>query len=261
MRNWLPIICLFWLAACGIEKDPDARWYYANDFLASASLVEAFRLSVYAETRTKCVLCHGGGVGPQFAADDVPSSYTVARSLIDFNNIPFSRLVLKTQDAHCGSHCNTDGSEMARAIEVWHQAGEMGNQTFPISGTVESTSLLIPDPLPTGNTFTTITWNLDSIDPVALAGAQFQIDIQRFSTEAYRVRRPRLITRARAVRVRALFPLLNGMENPLNNAYATVDSTVGPNSNVILSPTFMIMLVDRGLGDEISISFGSIAAQ
>lgn len=250
------------LAGCGMYKDPNAELVEPNVLTSAVDSISAFNLSVYAIEENKCASCHGAGIGPQFVVDDIAEAYAFAKGYTNFQDVPSSRLVQRMKDGHCGMVCQTDGTEMEAAIRFWWENGESAVNTgaSPTIG-IQTVQLTIPAVLPTGNTFTTLTFNLTNLDPLLLANVQFSIEIQSFGTDAYRVRRPRLITMGLPITVRDIKVVLNGEYDPLNNAYTNVNTTVPATTSQILDNTsVMLILKEGGAGvDKISIGFQHIS--
>lgn len=87
---------------------------------------EGFRVTVWPLTRGRCISCHGASAFlPNHASDDLATGHNTAKPLVNFTDIPNSRMVLKSADGHCGAFCLDDGSAtatkplMIAAITSW----------------------------------------------------------------------------------------------------------------------------------------------
>lgn len=82
--------------------------------------VQAFKKFVYDPiTRPRCAACHDTIQAPFHASSDINTAYVAAKSRVTWTNTPSSKLIMKTTDGHCGAACQTNGSEMANAINLW----------------------------------------------------------------------------------------------------------------------------------------------
>lgn len=96
-----------------------------NDQAGTAS-EEGFRVTVWPLTRARCISCHGASSFlPNHASDVLATGHNAAKPLVNFVDIPTSRLVLKTADGHCGANCQDNGAAsatrplMIAAITAW----------------------------------------------------------------------------------------------------------------------------------------------
>jgi hypothetical protein len=180
---------------------------------------------------------------------------------VSFAQFDQSRMVQRTMDGHCGSDCSTDGAEMADAIRIWWEEGEALETGGLISGDkVDTPPQTIPAVLPTGTAYVSLVWDLASVSP-SLAGVKFQIEIQQFDGESYRVRNPKLTTAGFTVEVSDLRMLMNGLLDQTATSYQGLHVTVPQNTIRTLSASPMLLIMDKGPGqDTLAISFAILKA-
>lgn len=87
---------------------------------------EGFRVTVWPVTRARCIGCHGASSFlPNHASDTLTIGHDAAKALVNFLDIPNSRMVLKSADGHCGANCMDNGTAtatkplMIAAITAW----------------------------------------------------------------------------------------------------------------------------------------------
>jgi hypothetical protein len=180
----------------------------------SSSGLAAYESGFYAFTKTQgCVTCHGNGTGPQFAASDVGSAYTVAKTLMNFADPDNALFVTYAGNGHCGVAVCADPSirsEVKILMEQWAQA-EGGHPT--VSGPKYLTaSVALPATIPaiTATTPGVVRFQLSQLNtPVAaLSGAIFEVEIQLISPGEYRVRNPKIVGSSAAVEVTGIHVFL-----------------------------------------------------
>lgn len=247
---------------------------------SALSSVTAFQQTVYPLSLKYCTSCHISSNQPFFANSDVVKAHDalISQNKVNFTDPASSRMVdrLLRDGHHCWSNCTADAQEMLAAINNWKtlKTPVVTTTTVPANSTTTSTArmatinMLVPANLSTGGdaaaNFMTLTYTLanatDTINP-DIAGATFTIEIQKFDDFSYRVRNPKIITLTSAVSVKDIRIAVNGMIRPGDATYSLVERAVATGAaGTVLSTTPMIMLIDKGAGqDQISISFASIA--
>lgn len=245
---------------------------------ACAPGLEAFRQTVHPFVRQHCTRCHSADPaspdqGPPFAVVDAAQGYGDLLKRVNFADIPRSRLVTKGGNYHCkteyGFDCGVKSVE--QVIPVVRAWWDQGQQSCPDSGKLFSPALAVPADLPPrGERFARMRFRLDTIG-ANFTGAELQFEIQKFAEPtsdrpgAYRIRRPRLVSPRRHLRVSAIRVLINGMWDPLADRYVSVDRTVGKQAMSAgglygeqfptLAADSLIILQDKAQGDTISVSF------
>lgn len=263
---------LLFLVGCG-ESIPTIK-----GGIALTKGTKAFYLNVYPIVRQECGRCHASPVNtssiPDFAQTDVLKSYDVIikRELVSFEKVETSRLAVKGGTPHgealgfCQS-CDTAMREkLTDAIGKWAAAESADMEENSKLVTAE---LDIPGTLPNGEgnnlgTFSTMTFPLDKIDS-SLAGAQIQIDIQRYAANPaegiegdYRIGKPRIVTAGSAIHFKRIDILFNGAYDPNTAEYQFLENTINAGSNPVLSGDYLIAIDEHSGPDKLSIRFGEI---
>lgn len=245
--------------------------------------LESFRQTVHPFVRQNCVKCHSADPsskyqGPPFAVVDAAQGYGDLLKRVNFADIPSSRLVVKGGNHHCLDpyefECGINSpNQVIPVVRAWW---DQGQQTCPDSGKFFSPAIAIPADLPPrGDRFARMRFKLDTIG-TSFAGAELQFEIQKFADPtsdrpgAYRIRRPRLVSPRRHLRVAAIRVLINGIWDPLADRYVTVDRIVGKQAMSAggldgeqfptLAADSLIILQDKNQGDTISVSFEALEA-
>lgn len=185
----------------------------------------AFKDTYYAFARTNCVSCHGVSQAPLFAVEDVSQAYKVAKdmSYVNFTNPGASKLAGHAGDGHCGlPGCQSNSGVATDMIAAWaavelaatsSNGGSTNNGSDVVgsgpstggvnSGAFITNSLAIPTNLPTGTTYVPMRWQLSQLIPASalVAGAVFELEVQKLSSTTYRVRNPKIAGLKAAVRV------------------------------------------------------------
>jgi len=277
-----PVIALTLLAIAGLplvsgflgmSKSDDAKYMYGSHVCGTGGGAAAYQNTVYALVRNNCASCHSGSLRP-FASPDLQSAFTEAQLYVNLGDIPSSDFMRKIKDAHCGAYCSDAGggpAAMAKALDAWKAAGGGGGCAGGVDATannVNTPDQALPSPLPSyvannanGGTWARLRWPMDSISP----GAVLEIQVQQFNVDGYRFKEPRLAAPSGPLYIKNIKVRLNGIYNPVNANYTTVESFVNPNGAVpalpnpmpypTLSSDFLIMGMDKGAAqDKVSLS-------
>lgn len=248
----LTLSAIFSVVRCGnsIEFSPSLKARSLQDSHRANGLA-AFQNSFYAFARKNCVECHGANQNPKFAQADVNEAYRIAKPYADFEDFAQSVFVYRTMNGHCGLTCESDGTEMIGLIQQWWD-GEKDPTAPPpvISKLTEPVAL--PSPLPEGEEFAVMQWNLSSLGP-ELKDAIFEAEIQLYNATAYRMRKPRLRTSQSPIAVENIGVGINGHFNPSANVYSTVRQRIAAKSAPVLSSANMLIPITPG--NKISIRF------
>ncbi|HEX4923118.1 MAG TPA: hypothetical protein VFV50_03495 [Bdellovibrionales bacterium] len=183
--------------------------------------VEAFSKTAHVFLKRQCSFCHGDTQAPLFALDDVSKSYAAALPLVNFNDIPKSKLVVRAMNGHCGlDFCETDGKEIIAAIQEWAKSEN-------IEARVRTKE--IPMPQLSLTQYTAIQWDLNELEPkqAGLEDAKIQVEALAFSEDSILFRRPRIIAGRNSIYVKDLVIELNG-EPIQKGKYKGVEKIVTP---------------------------------
>lgn len=165
---------------------------------AVADGISVFKDSVYKYVRRNdtCVICHGRGVGPQFADNDLTKAYEIAKKYVQ-SDIKKAQLWIRSTNGHCGlNNCKTDGQEMLINLTAW-KAGDPAafpGDTGPGSRT-QTSAIAIPTDLDE-KTWTQLEW--------AMQGMRASIQMRLFGEGAYLFRQPRIAPERGGAKVRDL---------------------------------------------------------
>ncbi|MGE0615610.1 MAG: hypothetical protein AB7P04_08205, partial [Bacteriovoracia bacterium] len=225
--------------------------------------------------------CHGTIQSPQFAVASAEQAYSVvlSSSIVNFGNIPGSKIVVKSGDNHCGSVelCGTPArrQQMQDAVTHWWEDGECVVQGACDGGAPAPSSRirLSQKQIPAGlnATFQVLpAWNLSEVSP-QLAGYTFTIEVSRPNvpgtsnpTNAYLFRNPRITFPGGAtngVRVADFIPVINNLEIFSASTYTTVDTTVMPPTTQNVSTLMLNVAQAQGPGvDTVGFAFVVIEA-
>lgn len=233
---------------------------------------EAFQKTVFEKVRRDCVKCHDGKrpEAPPFAVNDPQKSYQHLLNYMNFGKIEESILVFRAGNGHCKEEsCEFEsGLEMEEKAREWWNSGE---KSCNRNGKYFSAEVALPEKLPTPKEgFQTLTFDLSPIDR-SLEGISFQFDIQEYiptsnvTKGAYRIRSPRFIGGQKAIKVKDIKILLNGMYDSVYNAYTFLSKTVpfvrldeSKMVTPVLSGLTLILLKDGLANPKLSVSFMEI---
>lgn len=256
-------------------------WRLDQDGGTCTQGLEAYSKTVYPLVRERCTKCHNDGSGeiadgPDFASANMTTSYLHVKNLVNFANMPKSKLVETGGNLHCllqyGYPCNTDGQELLQNIQRWWEQGE---KECPSAGNYFTLGTKLPENMPTQDQgFTTLRWPLKHIGG-PLVGGVFEVEIQKFGESptdqrpAYRFRRPRLALPAGGkVLVKDIKVLINGQYDQLANSYTKIENVVegrkfDMNDRILPFPNLsnrnLILLGNNKATDQISVSFGDLS--
>jgi hypothetical protein len=257
--------------------------------------VETFRTTLYAainQDPMKCANCHSS-MGPKahqtpyFADSDLTSAFNSAIALVDFGNAANSAVVQFSHNGHCGStEClQSSAQPMTAAVQAWINAvsgttsGTPAPQACPIPSATPGPAspyqmtqaqqvpaqLPVHSPAPSPDTFTPMTYPLDSLGP-DFHGAIFSIEIQQWQIPttatggAYRFTRPRLSVPSNtgAIHLKEIHIFVNGKEDAEWTTFYNVDTIVTnePHLNApLLSAMTSVPVAETNSHDQISIGF------
>jgi len=184
----------------------------------SQSSQEAFRDTVYALTRQRCVNCHDDQ-RPRHASPNLALAHdeTLARPAVNLANPSASLLVTKLQQRHnCWSgNCASDAQQMLAAVQSW--GARLSGQN---------------------------------------AGVRIEVMLEDYDAFSYRLSNLRLVTSGAPVYIKNIRVLVNNQYNPQHSNFTYVDQVVMPGTSGELLPSSMIILKDRGeANDRISLAF------
>ena len=239
----------------------------------------AFTATVQPFVRQNCVHCHSTQTsnphGPTFASEDASANYTDLLRRVNFNDLSKSRLVVTGGNHHCldvwGFECNINSpAQVLPIVQAWK---DQGQAQCPEAGKFFSTPLPVPADLPHGEQFVKMRFSLASLG-TSYAGVELQFEIQKFADAspdypgAYRIRKPRLVTPRKNLRVAGIRILVNGLWDPLADRFTAIDRGVGTQAMgngaldgdqfPALASDALIVLQDRAQGDAISVSFDAL---
>lgn len=184
--------------AGGFRTNP----FVSNSSSQSVGGISVFRDGLYAFGQQKgCVNCHGSSIQPLFAAADINSSYSAAKSLVNFADPSSSAFITYASNAHCGLPLcsNVSASTTVSALLAqWAQAETTGSSSSQPANYM-TVSAPVPANLPTlltGNT-AVVRFQLSKLNPSipALQNAVFEVEMQVVSEGSgeYRLSRPKLM--------------------------------------------------------------------
>lgn len=183
---------------------------FANIEINQQSL-DAFQSSVYAFGQSQgCVKCHGATVSPLWLSTNLSFAYSLAASMVDFNNPAASIFALYSGNNHCNDPAcqNTSNvSVMQNNLTQWASVEALIHGDSPpiTSGTTlanpafVTAAMPVPAsiPLVTTNTTAVIRFDLTNLTPQveALKGAILEISIQHYNAglTQYKIFNPRLM--------------------------------------------------------------------
>lgn len=237
--------------------------------------VKAFATHVQPILTKECSRCHANppsdsGV-PDFAKLDPNEAYEIilARELVSFGAIETSRLAVKGGIQHGEAfglcqNCTVDlRAKIIEGLQKWFAESKPAG-TQQITG-IQTLHIPVPSTLPSGapdnvGQFTTLNFTLSHLGP-EFANTQFQVDIQRFGdNSSYRLRKPRLITGATAIRVAKIEALFNGAFDPNTSEWQLIDQVVNAASAPVLTGDYLIAEDPTPGNDTIGIRFGILEA-
>lgn len=211
--------------------------------------LQAFSESVYAYTRRHCVGCHGSNQHPRFAQEDLSAAYLLSSRYANFDHIPNSTFIYRTQNGHCGPSCLTDGTAMQSAIEYWKN-GELNEIQSRPSKLILTEKQYLPADLPFENEYLSLRW--------ALAGGEIEIEVQRFGRSSYRFRKPRIRNTISGLSVSNLHVLINDRDAP---SYFEITQNLDPDSQPVLSAKTLIVATGEKTRDEIQLGLETLSPQ
>lgn len=216
----------------------------------------AFRETVYAHARSQCVQCHASRQPPLFAQDSVDQAYNVAKTYVDFQNIPSSIFVFRTTNGHCGEACRTDGSHMEQLIQEWYERGEKGDLVVePAPEYTIATDLVdIPPKLEKGPRFQKLSWAVPGF-----ADVRFSVEVEWFDPVSFRFRKPRLHAGADPLRISGIRLVVGDHADPSANAYLKVNAAVGAGEAPVLSSKHLIVPRPGGETFQVKATFAEIS--
>lgn len=242
LKSGLLLLALTSLSSClATPKDGDATlaFYQKRKTTTTATTgIEAFKDTYYTFARANCVSCHGVSQGPLFATADLNASYAAAKdsSYVNFALPASSKLAIYSGNGHCGMpNCQTNATVAAEAITAWAEvelaAANSGTGTGTGTGgtgtggpgtggagatAIVTTSIPLPATLPTGTTYVPMRWNLSQVTPAnaLVAGAIFEIEVQRLSSTTYRVRYPKMVGLTAPVRITGMHVFVKPTGDP-----------------------------------------------
>jgi mono/diheme cytochrome c family protein len=231
-KSGLLLVGFISLSSClATPKSGDATLaFYQKKALATTSAttgIGAFTDTFYNFARTNCASCHGATQAPTFAVSDVNAAYGTLKGtgFVSFANVSSSMIVTYAGNGHCGlPGCNGNAAVAAEQVQAWADVenavaagsgtgsgtgtggGAVGGTTVTggaKAGATITTSLNLPATLPTGTTYVPMRWQLSSVTPAnaLVAGAVFELEVQKLSATTYRVRNPKIAGLKSPVRV------------------------------------------------------------
>ncbi len=230
-----------------VSKSEDAKvaFYQAqtkSTIPPGATGLTAFQSTFYPFAQKNCISCHGVSQTPLIAVSNVSSAYSVAKdpSYMNFASVSLSKLATKSGDGHCGNAgCSGSSKDAAIAqLKAWADIENAIAAATPVGGTPAggggpivtggpatggagatafiSQPLALPLPLPSGNTYKVMRWQLSQLTPASALtnGAVFEIEVQQLSSTTYRVRNPRIIGLRSVIRVSGMHILVKPSGDP-----------------------------------------------
>lgn len=253
--------CLFFLILLSI---PAYSWSSCRVGL------EAFRRTLYPQLRASCVNCHGdNGRATPHSQSDAASAYALAKTLVNFNDLPRSRFVRKVRTAHWTEYDEAETgmpeTQMLRSLQDWWDAGERDcPPAFSFSTSLMSVSNVLPD---VAQGFKTLSWDLAGAGGSYL-GCKFLLDVQRFTAASddippsLRVKLPRLQCPGGKTKLVGLRVLLDGQSWPYENLYDGLNLEVQHFGNEeILSTDLMILVGHTQTISNLSVGFVGLMRQ
>jgi hypothetical protein len=237
--------------------------------------VNAFRSTLWPILRQNCGTCHAsdglnraplhGDSDPEFAHDILLGSDKVS-----LTNPSQSRIYRKLKDEghNCWTNCSADSEQILQKIKDWVSAG--GTK---VAGNYEDPSLLTSEvqipaalaafaPTPANGVAPALTSMKFDLSPFlggTAATAYFEVRISAFDDNAYRIDTPKLVAPSGAY-VKGVHIIINGLNVPENSTYRAVDRDVPANFNDSISSGAMLMLKDKGPGqDKLTIGFNVLS--
>ena len=232
--------------------------------------ISAFGSSVHTKLVKDCMKCHGGTEpeAPPFAVPDVQQSYFRLLNYTNFQKPELSTVVIRAGNGHCKiQNCDSkSGTEMLAMVRSWW---ELGQKDCPLDGHYFTTELPVPELPSPANGFKKLEWDLTPFG-VQYAGYRFQLEAQLWAKAsatnpgAYRFRLPRISSGKKSLRIKDIRILINRMNDPLANAFSSIDQVTSPQTSpaIVSTPLVYPMLSAETVitnqitpDDKISISF------
>lgn len=234
LKSGVLVLFLCVLSSCMFtQKDGSATLAFYQAHLkssipAGASGLTAFQLTFYPFAQTNCASCHGGSQGPLFAVSNVANAYNAGKdaSYMNFASVSNAKLAIYSGNGHCGiPSCSGNTSAAVIQLQAWADVenaitaangnagggsgsgggnmGGGGSTGGASANALISSSLALPTPLPTGNTYKVMRWPLSQLTPASplVSGAIFEMEVQSLNATTYRVRNPRILGLTSVVKI------------------------------------------------------------
>ncbi len=193
----------------------------AGGAAVNAAGLEAFKTSVYAYANSQgCVKCHGAIVTPKFASANLNEAYAAAKSVVDFNAVATSALVVYAGNSHCADQACSSPSNVAAIsalVSQWIAGENSSSNNNNNGGTVTpppsqakflTGSMALPATIPTIMVANpaVVRFPLSALNPPvsSLTNAILEVEVQMSNATTYRFRRPKIVGNSAAVNVKGV---------------------------------------------------------
>jgi hypothetical protein len=222
---------------------------------------------VHSALQASCAECHSPGGQAAFApfgGADATIAYREAKLRVNFVDVAGSKLLQRAgTDSHCGA-CGDAGlvAELRAGIDDWKTAEAAG------AAATRVTLAAKPVGVSAAGQTAVLSWALGADAAPAdadLAGAVFEVTVTvpaaPFDT-VYLFSKPRIHTASRAIEVKEVRFVLNGVEDPLVATWTTVDQTVasGQSPGPVLNTASALVPMGAAGADAISFAFKALQA-